>query len=521
MKKRTDLFHFFSLFFSFLFFFSIITAQASESQSSPFTSIPKYRSLFVTSDIYLSEENTWPSFINSAKTVASALEGSDFNFVSPPSQKIYSSTIGSLKGLKKAIRKAFLPANHNDVSFFYISVHGLEAPKDQNSSSYLLLSDGTKEEAVYPKDLENAFQGIKGIKVLLIDACHSGNFIGKGGSLGETALTFTDPSFKVLVSAGGNEKSWIHGKKRHSSQLATLNYFSSSIAEAFGFFGFPKADINRNGKITLNELHQYLLNTHILSTAYVYPENDEFVVFSYNPASFATISYHESKPVVDVEMTSNVLSSTNPTVTFSFTLVEKTKIAYQLIYYKNKAWQLDRPPDIIYEQNDTDEEGFLLRGRKTRTLTFTPPEAAHTFSYGYAMLQIVAIIDNEPIVQASRLLTIVPDMADPNLFIYSGPSFIPEKFIEFPIYVRHSYPCRLSVYVVNDQGKIVRHLAEKKASRPNNRNPLGTDFYWDGADNQGIFLPQGAYQITAKAYLGSHEFTYTSSPLLLIRESEG
>lgn len=478
------------------------------------------RSLFIAGDLYITEENTWPSFINSAKLMAAAMEKGNLNYVSPPSSRIYSSTIKSVSGLEKAIRRAFLPSDDNDISYFYISVHGIQTPSKNNAETYLLLSDGTREEKLTPARLEKAFGGIKGTKVLFIDACHSGAFIGKGVEGGAVYAAFTDPSFKVIVSAGASEKSWMHTAQTSTSIYSSLNYFSSAIAQGFGYFGKPEADIDRNGKITLDELHRYLLSSYALSTPYVYPEQDSFVVFSYNPNTFALPSNHPSRPIIDVELATNVLTSNAPTASLSFTATTPTNIAYQLIYYRSGAWQLDQPY-ILKETDDLDALGNITPGRKTRTLMFDPPESDSAFAYGYAMLQIIAFVDGEPLIQASRLLTVIPENANPRVQIYTPSSYTPENFKELPIFVRHQYPCKLTINILDDQSNIVRRLVDKQPTRPNNMLPQGSSFFWDGANEEGLFLPQGSYKIQVRAHLGKDEFISHSSPFLLFKESEG
>ena len=58
-----------------------------------------------------------------------------------------------------------------------ISTHG---DYDENGNAVLLLSDGRVENRLTAPQLEALFEGIQGTKIILLDACYSGAFIGKG-----------------------------------------------------------------------------------------------------------------------------------------------------------------------------------------------------------------------------------------------------------------------------------------------------------------------------------------------------
>ena len=66
-----------------------------------------------------------------------------------------SSTIRSVNGLRQAVRQAFISADDNDISYFYISTHGVYS----DGQAYLLLSDGTAEELLHSEALSQAYLG--------------------------------------------------------------------------------------------------------------------------------------------------------------------------------------------------------------------------------------------------------------------------------------------------------------------------------------------------------------------------
>ena len=95
------------------------------------------------------------------------------------------SNIGYLKdwqatksNILQSISSTFSGADSNDISYFYFSGHGSRL----GNTSYISPADITSftDSAISVDELENSLSTIPGTKVVFIDACHSGGFIGKG-----------------------------------------------------------------------------------------------------------------------------------------------------------------------------------------------------------------------------------------------------------------------------------------------------------------------------------------------------
>jgi hypothetical protein len=135
------------------------------------------RALYVACDFFLSHEDTWPSSGNNIAAVSRRLNGGTMAFApgNPENGTLY-----SVEGLRAAILSTFGDADDNDISYFYISTHGIYDPAGSNLDAGLLLSDGVSEETVTARHWRRRFAPVRGTKVLVIDACNSGAFIGKG-----------------------------------------------------------------------------------------------------------------------------------------------------------------------------------------------------------------------------------------------------------------------------------------------------------------------------------------------------
>ena len=134
------------------------------------------RALLVGCDRFLTQTDTTPSSRNNVLRMADALSGGTLNMQTIVTRE---DGLSSASALIALIRETFADADADDVSYFYISTHGLWNTA-VNGLMTLLLSDGESEEGITAYELRRVFDTIPGKKVLLLDACHSGAMIGKG-----------------------------------------------------------------------------------------------------------------------------------------------------------------------------------------------------------------------------------------------------------------------------------------------------------------------------------------------------
>ena len=251
-----------------------------------------------------------------------------------------------------------------------------------------------------PRMLQNAFNGVLGTKVILLDACYSGAFIGKGMRKQPKDVYFLGDDFKVLVSSGAREESW-YWNTAEQPEMASDGYqqgafyFTQALSQCLSpRYGYP-ADANRDGKITLRELYRALMENHAASTPQVYPQEDDFVVFCYDVAE-ADADTAERSPIGDVTFSSTTLSAADPRLTLEFIVRRPVRVAYQIVNQRNGKWRFDEAR-LLYDDVEQytafgDEQGAISPGRKVRTLSMNLGDGQTS---GYVMVQLVSIEDGK------------------------------------------------------------------------------------------------------------------------------
>ncbi|MEA4928908.1 MAG: caspase family protein [Candidatus Limiplasma sp.] len=474
------------------------------------------RALLVGVDDFASRGSTYPSSTNNVFAMQEALQASRAPF---DSIVIPDAPVVTVEMLTRLIRETFADADEDDVNYLYLSTHG-EYDPDRGDPT-LLLSDGATEDRLTPQALEAAFADIAGTRVLILDACYSGAFIGKGMRKQPDRLYFLGNRFKVLASSGAMEESWYWntGDATALGEAAGYQqgafYFTQALSQCLSpRYGVP-ADANRDGDVTLSELYNALLENHATSTPQVYPQEDDFVVFSYDPAALA-MDVSERAPIGDVNFSSSTLSATDPRLTLEFTALRPVRVAYQIVGRRDGAWRFDEAR-LLYDTVEQytaygDERGAITPGRKMRTLSLNLQAGEPG---GYVLVQLVSIDAGKLTVHAGHVIAIPPAQGDPQLAVETNGRYTADGERELAIFVRHDGPCELSVSILDEAGQVVRRLCHRQSTRPQGITPEGSTFYWNGLDKSGQKVCSGRYRVRVTGYLGEQTFSADSADVTL------
>ena len=319
----------------------------------------------------------------------------------------------------------------------------------------------------------------------------------------------------MLCSSGGAEESWFWAGSSQGGALTGAGYFSGTLVNGISPKGSYGADINDDGAVTLAELTAYLLENHGASTPQVYPEEDDFVLFTYDVESYS--GRRRDAAMEGIAFDSVVLNAENPQLNFSFTMLRPVQVIYQMVYYGADGWQFDKA-QFIYDNAERygvygDQPGILSPGYKQRSLTLS---ALDSDDYGYVLVQILTREEDKLTVQSSRVICVPPSSGDPLLEILVPESFSPQLGQELNMVIHHQYPCELTVWIENMEGEVVYRLASRRPTRPQRLLPLGSTLCWNGKTRDGAYVPEGSYRVRVQAFIGQASYEILSDPFLLL-----
>ena len=210
----------------------------------------------------------------------------------------------------QSISSTFSGADSNDISYFYFSGHGSRL----GNVSYICPADITSfiDSAISVDELEAALSAIPGTKVVFLDSCHSGGFIGK--TIDKTIISkeelesFNDEVINVFSQAQLRELLTTNEYKVLTScyyyqecmELAPVTpgdfdpfgVFTLALCEGCGYYGNYPADTNLDAIVSLQEAYLYvksyvtdldeqLPDISITQDVQVYPNNSTFTIVKY------------------------------------------------------------------------------------------------------------------------------------------------------------------------------------------------------------------------------------------------
>ena len=471
----------------FLFFLALFFSYPAEAEN---------RALLVGCDHFLSGLDTSPSSENNVSDMTEALSGGAMNLETLVTQR---NGVPGPAELTRLILDTFSPATDEDVSYFYLSTHGLWEPGDPGNSMTLLLSDGRRERGITAQQLHDVFEKIRGTKVLIVDACHTGAMIGKG-IREEFTHIFEGDRYKIICSSGGAEESWFwRGSTTGEGALAGGGYFSGVLSAGLSVKTGYAADENRDGIITLSEIGRYLLHMHGASTVHTYPEKDDFPILTYDAESV----HRQTDGVGSITFEEGLLSKTHREISFSFTVYQNVRVAYQIVHQVNERWDFAHA-QILYDSGEWlggsgDTSGYLMPGMKERTITVTDELLEET---GYLLFQVVVTEDEKMEIVASRAIGIAPETLRQEVTVQSGEAFTPDKGEEMGFVISHRGRALISAVIQDAEGSTVCRLLSREPTRPEQIYPEGTTLYWDGKKAGGARAEAGIYRLYVRLEQG-------------------
>lgn len=200
------------------------------------------------------------------------------------------------------IANAFSGTGVNDVSYFYFPGHGIIV----NNTSYLCLTEASYYSPIITyisiNELENALSAIPGTKVVFLDTCHSGGFIGKGE--GEITISkeelesfndeiinvffqaqfkglLTTNQYKVLTSCHYYQLCW----EIQPEEGDPFGVFTMALCDGCGYNSNYPADTNMDTMVSLQEAYLYVrdwvFSYRISQDVQIYPDNSTFTIVEY------------------------------------------------------------------------------------------------------------------------------------------------------------------------------------------------------------------------------------------------
>ncbi len=457
--------------------------------------LAEWRALLIGCDQFLSQESTAPSSANNVHLMTEALRGT------VPADRLIAQPDGlsDKERLRALAEEAFAGTGPDDVCCFYISTHGLWEEGMAPGEFAMLLSDGLQETRLTAAELKAILDPYGGRKFLILDACHSGAVLGKGISALSESL-FTGREYTLICSSGGAEESWFWAGESDLDRGS--GYFTGCLVRGISAAGNYGADENRDGTVLLQELQRYLLANHGASTVRVYPEDSSFPVAVYSRDAAARLNRNALVDGLTFEV--GALSIASPTIAFSFTVLQPLRLAYQLVYQRDGAWDFANA-ELRYDEGDRSslpgrQPGSLQPGYKERRITLQTYD--EDYGEGYVLLQLLAIQGSAVDVVGATVLCIPPADADPALTVSATEAFCPDYGEECALIVTHAVPCELSVAVLDADGRTVRRLASRDPSRPEQLVPTASSLTWSGRLNDGTYAPAGTYTLRVSAVVG-------------------
>lgn len=414
------------------------------------------RALLVGIDSFVSRSGMSPAAGNNVAALEEILVGT------APLQEIVCATGSSAPAdaeeLRALLSAAFDGADASDLLLIYFCTHGTF----DGEGGGMLLSDGSRETVLTPRELADMLAELPGRKLLVLDACNSGLFIGAGVSDQGGSNPFGQDT-AVLTSCAASENSWFWTDAAGSAQGSF--YFTMQLCDGMDPRCGAPADANEDGSVTLSELYGWILTNHGTSTPQLYaPEGDWQLAVPQLAGRTSAIR--------DITFSADaVKAGPDASLTVEFTASRPVCVAYQITRMVDGAWDF-AGAQILYDGAERyttlgEMAGAVTAGRKSRTIDLSGVRE------GYVLLQLISLDDGQITVHAGHVTAVTNASCDTDVSLQSTANGM------YRVFIPHSRPCVFTVTLTDDaDGSTLTRLYTRTASRP------------DSIGGTELFLPQ-------------------------------
>ena len=355
------------------------------------------RCLLIGCDRFVSMPGTEPAGANNVETMAALL--ADF-LPEGTSVRQRINGPGTVEDFRRLVDETFGEAKDTDTALIYLSTHGQLKEQAGEPRMALLLSDGEKEEGLEPETLRETLDRVPGKKVLILDACHSGAVIGRGG---EGANWFGDGAYRVLVSSGAREESWFWNVE--TDEYTGTGYFTSAMDSALRASDPEQIDPDGSGGVSLEELTARLRAIHGASTVYSWPEESREELFSL-PADRKTGSRLQGLVFGPTERDGDTVI-----LPIHFRAAEPVRVLYQLVPSRNGKWDFEHAVKLPDREKTGLIRGLLNPGEKDRKIRLSVKSIGED---GRALMQIISLRGEArtPAAEAGCVITVMDNSSN-------------------------------------------------------------------------------------------------------------
>lgn len=444
-----------------------------------------------------------------------------------------SETVNTVAGVQELIRETFGDSTADSRNYFYFSGHGIY----NGGSPAIVADDGQYLTAA---ELAEAFEGILGTNILVIDSCYSGGLISGSARSAQPDFSqdFTDAlsqalermpksrsaltssRFYILTGTAERELAWQENFYSPSDTAEEMGYFTSMIAFGCGIhaalageesgyrLGEIPADYDRNGAVSFDELREFLEKQCLISHVSMYP--------AYNNSTF--IPGYTAAPKVILKKASVSYETGVPVVTVSYDASENFSLSYWS--YGDSNMELGRFQALTggtKERIESVISSWQIEDNIQRGNISSLPAGSGSFSFRPENLtsMFVALfqVNGQNFRYSLPYAVTAVNTSEMTKFTLSVGTSCLEANGTKEVRIRVDFGSAsqetaaqpyVTLWILDQNGSVVRTLSDPEGdlvpviqNSENGPYQYYLDYYWNGCNDAGTLVASGNYQIQA------------------------